>query len=131
MAIFRKYLPQINLNLAIYNNDKLKSFFRCKEQLPTNLCLSIIYLFSCPNCSLGYIGSPMKNLCLRVNQHRGVSTRTERPLVRPPQSSVREHCHNTCQCNFNINDFKIIVKATFEKTTNYRIYTDKAEKKLA
>ena len=115
LAIFKKYLPQIDLKLAIYNNYKIKSFFRCKEQLPINLCSSIVYLFSCPNCSLGYIGSSMKNLCLRVDQHKGVSTRTEQPLVRPPQSSVREHCHNTCHCNFNIKNFKIIAKASFEQ----------------
>ena len=82
LAIFRKYLPQIDLKLAIYNNYKIKSFLKCKEELPTNLCSSIVYLFSIPNCSLSYICSVMKNLCLRVDQHRGVSTRTEKTIVK-------------------------------------------------
>ena len=112
--IMLNHLPQIDLRLAIYNNYKIRSFFKIKDKLPNDLCSSIVYLFSCSKCSLEYIGSTTRNLTVRVDEHRGISSRTSCPLVRPLNSSIREHC-NSCSSNFNINNFKIINKATYNE----------------
>ena len=113
--IISNYLPQINLNLAIYNNYKIGSFFRIKEKLPNHLCSSIVYQFICSKCSLEYIGSSTRNLTLRVDEHRGYSTRTASQLVRPLNSSIRDHCQHKCACNFNIDNFKILAKSSNTK----------------
>ena len=106
-----RYLPQIDLKLAIYNNYKLKSFFTVKEKLPASLSSSTVYLFSCSKCSLEYVGSTIKNLTLRVDEHRGISSRTGLHLVRPLNSSIRNHSVNTCDTNIKLEDFKILTKA--------------------
>ena len=62
-----------------------------------------------------YIGSTVKNLTLRVDQHKGVSSRTARPLVRPLDSSIREHCNNVCENNVRLSDFKVISSASNEQ----------------
>ena len=105
-----RYLPQLNVKLAIYNNYKLKSFFKVKEKIPTSLSSSTVYLFTCSKCSLEYVGSTIKNLTLRVDEHRGVSSRTGQHLVRPLNSSIRQHCANICGVNVNFDDFKILTK---------------------
>ena len=109
--IFSKYLPQINIILAFRNNYRISSFFKIKEQLPVSLCSSTVYLFTCSKCSLEYVGSSIKNLTLRVDEHRAVSSRTHLPLVRPLNSSIRLHCHEQCNIQFSIKDFKILTTA--------------------
>ena len=111
-SIMSKHLPQINLHLAIYNNYKIGSFFQIKEKLPNHLCSSIVYKFTCSKCSLEYIGSSIRNLTLRVDEHRGYSTRTSSQLVRPLHSTIRDHCHNICDYNFSIENFNILSKAS-------------------
>ena len=68
----------------------------------------VVYSFTCAKCSLAYIGSTRKMLSLRVDEHRGFSSRTGRPLQKPTFSSVREHCLNICKTPFSILDFKIL-----------------------
>ena len=109
------HLPQIDLQLAIHNNYKIGSFFKSKDKLPKGLCSSIVYLFTCSKCSLEYIGSSTRNLTVRVDEHRGISTRTSCQLVRPLHSAVRDHCRNICECNFSISDFSVIQKASYSQ----------------
>ena len=106
--VFRSFLPQITPQLSVYNSFKLKSFFKNKDKIPNGLCTSTVYLFQCPCCQQGYIGSSLTNLSLRADQHRAVSSRTHRPLVRPTTSSIRNHCENICKVQFNFENFKII-----------------------
>ena len=54
------------------------------------------------------IGSTKKMLSSRVDEHQGISTRTERPLQQPTYSAVREHCENICNTPFSLSDFKIL-----------------------
>ena len=110
--IFESFLPQISPKFAIYNNFKINSFFKNKDKLPDGLCMSTVYLFQCPCCQHGYIGSSLTNLSLRVDQHRGVSSRTKRSLERPTNSSVRNHCENSCNVNFSLNDFTILSRVS-------------------
>ena len=110
--LLNKHLPQLTLKIAIYNNYKIKSFFKIKEQLPRSLSSSTVYLFTCSKCSLEYVGSTIKNLTLRVDEHRGVSSRTGFPLVRPLNSSIRDHCRSVCDVNFSLNDFQVLKKTT-------------------
>ena len=113
-GLFQLYLPQIDLRFAIYNNLKIKSFFQCKESLPSGLCSSVVYQFTCSKCNLEYIGSSIKNLSLRVDQHRAVSSRTAVPLVRPLNSAIREHCESVCNMAVDKNSFRILTSSRSE-----------------
>ena len=101
-------IPHINLKFAFFNNHKIRSYFKHKDSLPAAMRSLVVYSFTCAKCSLAYLGSTKKMFSLRVNEHRGISSRTGRPLQTPTFSSVREHCLNTCNIPFSIKDFKIL-----------------------
>ena len=112
--IMNKYYPQIRLTLAFYNNNKIRSYCNHKDRLePKNISM-VVYKFLCPSCQLLYIGSTIKTLEQRIYEHFGASFRTRRPLTHPVQSSIRDHCHSICKCNFNINDFCILYRGNFK-----------------
>ena len=90
------YLPHLDLKTIFFNNHKIKSYFKHKESLPVTMRSMVVYCFTCAKCSLAYVGSTKKMLSLRVDEHRGISSRTGRPLTRPASSSVRDHCLNFC-----------------------------------
>ena len=118
--IFDKHIPQIQIHFVFYNNFKIRSFFRIKDSLPRALKSLVVYRFTCPKCSLGYIGSTKKSLSLRVKEHQGISARTNRHLVSPLSSSIRNHCHNNCNTNFNLSNFEIISQCNTETELRIR-----------
>ena len=68
---------------------------------------SLVYQFSCVNCTSGYVGCSRRTLATRVAEHAGKSSRTGRALTTPPHSSVREHVE-TCGSPVTMNQFKIL-----------------------
>ena len=67
--IFNKYLPQIKPNIIFFNYSKIKNFVNHKERLPNTLDSMVVYLFSCPNCQLAYIGSTKECIFFRYQDH--------------------------------------------------------------
>ena len=118
-VVMENNFPHVILKLAFFNNHKIKSYFKHKDSLPTAMRSLVVYCFTCAKCSLAYIGSTRKMLSLRVDEHRGFSSRTGRPLQKPTFSSVREHCMNVCETPFNLADFKIL--ASCQTDTELRI----------
>ena len=118
--IFDRYIPHIKIHFVFYSNFKIKSFFKIKESLPRALKSLVVYRFTCPKCSLGYIGSTKKSLSLRVKEHHSISARTNRHLVSPLSSSIQHHCHNNCNVNFNLSNFEIISQCNNETELRIR-----------
>ena len=118
--IFDKHVPHIKVNFVFYNNFKIRSFFKIKDSLPRALKSLVVYHFTCPKCSLGYIGSTKKSLILRVKEHQGISARTNRHLVSPLNSSIRYHCQNNCKVNFDVNNFEIVSQCNNETELRIR-----------
>ena len=112
--LFLKHLPQIDTRLAVFNNYKIKTFFKCKESLPKLMRSSVVYCFKCSGCSSEYIGSTKGSLSFRVDSHLGISSRTRRPLVRPSQSSIRNHLED-CNTNVNADHFDILCTSNSEQ----------------
>ena len=65
------------------------------------------YNYTCDACSATYIGSTIKCLKTRADEHFGRSSRTGTLLVRPLQSKVREHIFS-CNSVLSLDDFKIL-----------------------
>ena len=112
--IMNKYYPQIRLTLAFYNNNKIRNYCNHNDKLELKNISMVVYKFICPSCQLLYIGSTIKTLEQRVFEHFGSSFWTTRPLTRPVHSSIRDHCHSICKCNFTINDFCILYRGNFK-----------------
>ena len=113
--IFNRYIPHIKVHFVFHNNFEIKSFFKIKVSLPRALKSLVVYHFTCPKCSLRYIGSTKKSLSLRVKEHQGISARTNRHLVSPLSSSIQHHCLNNCNVNFNLSNFEIISQCNNER----------------
>ena len=111
--IFDKYYPQLKPSLVFYNNYKLRNFCNHKDKLDPKYISQVVYKFICPSCQLVYVGSTIKALEQRIFEHLGSSYRTGQPLLKPLQSSIRDHCHLTCKCKFNSSDFHILYKGNY------------------
>ena len=107
--LISQFYYHLNPTGVLVNNLSIGSFFKCKDQLPKSLRSCVIYKYSCPqsNCGSEYIGSTIRTLGTRANEHRGTSIRTGRPLSKPSQSSIRDHCVQ-CAGDVSLDCFKII-----------------------
>ena len=77
-----------------------------------------ICMYCCAKCASEYYGSTVRSLHTRICEHKGLSPRTGRPLLRPPQSSIRDHALS-CNSDISFDNFKIIACASDE--TSLRI----------
>ena len=67
---------------------------------------SLVYQFSCVNCTFGYVGCSRRTLATRVAEHAGKSSRTGRALTTPPHSSVRERTRRNMRFSSNNESIK-------------------------
>ena len=112
-SVIDNNIPHIQMKLVFFNR-KIRSYFKHKDSLPIAMKSLVVYCFTCAKCSLAYIGSTKKMFSLRVNEQQGISSRTGRPLLQPHFSTVRDHCFNICNTNFNIENFIILAKCNSE-----------------
>ena len=105
-VLVRKFYPQINLNLIFTNNFSIKSFFPYKDKIPTSVLSNVVYKYTCEQCNATYYGETTRHLYTRINEHKGLSSRTGKPLINPPFSSIRDHSllygHGLESKNFSI-----------------------------
>lgn len=82
--------------------------------IPKLLCSGNVYLFKCSDCGIRYVGSSIRNMKVRIYEHKGFSFRTNRVLSNPVFSEIREHS----------NDYDHVVKGD-----NFRITGECSKKK--
>ena len=104
--LVRKFYPQIHLNLIFKNNFSIESLFQYKDKIPTSVLSNVVYKYTCEQCSATYYGETTRHLRTRIAEHKGLSSRTGKPLTYPPFSSIRDHCllygHGLETKNFSI-----------------------------
>ena len=108
--LFRSYFPQLNIRIILTSKSTIGSLFPVKERMPTHLCSNVIYLFSRGDCKSSYVGSTIRNLHQRANEHMGKSFLTGATLSSPKHSNIRVHSEKKGH-SMTIDDFKIIGKA--------------------
>ena len=105
--VISKYYPHADLKPDFKNNFTILELTSHKEKLPVGLSSGIVYLFQCGACSATYIGHSKKCLLTRAHEHFGRSSRTDSLLVRPPQSSIRDHLE-MCGSGGSLENFKVL-----------------------
>jgi len=106
-----KFYPRVKFHFIMVNNFKIGSLFNHKDKLPTALRSSLVYYFRCAQCASCYVGSTVRALSVRVDEHAGRSFRTGQILQCPQHSNIRNHSEQ-CDSPINIDNFKIIDSAT-------------------
>ena len=101
------YYSYIDFKFTFRNNFQIKSFFRYKDKIPTDLQSNIIYKYKCETCNSFYIGSSIKQAKVRFTQHLGTSFRTGRHLSKPMYSAPRNHSE-TSNHKISYNNFSVI-----------------------
>ena len=89
--ILKHTFPQIRFQFVFVNSFTIGSLFKERSSLPVDLSSGSVYLFSCPQCGLRYVGSCSRWLRHRILEHRGLSIRTGFPLSKPSHSAIRDH----------------------------------------
>jgi len=118
LQLLSKFYPSIRFHCVLVNNFKIGSFFSYKDRLPPALCSSLVYKFSCAHCASAYVGSTVRALATRVEEHAGRSSRTGNVLKVPPHSSIRDHCE---QCNSAIVLDRFSILGSARSTIDVRI----------
>ena len=71
-----------------------------------SLASSVVYQYTCRQCSTTYIGETKTQLRFRISQHKGISFRTDRTLSSFVSSKIYEHAfdsnHLISEDSFNI-----------------------------
>ena len=85
--------------------------FSYKDKLPSGLRSSVVYKFQCARCNSSYIGKTARQLKVRIDEHIGVSTRTNRALGAPVFSAIRNHC-NECKHDMSRDCFSVLSRTS-------------------
>ena len=110
---FFNMLPSVNVRIVLRNNFNISSLFTIKDSFDDLLSARVVYNYKCPSCKSGqYVGSTIRNLHIRICEHKGVSFRTKRRLARPGFSAVRQHCEEIHGLEPKDSDFTILKKTT-------------------
>ena len=99
--------PDIKFMFVFTNSFSITSFFKSKDSIPTGLVSNVIYEFTCSSCKARYIGETTRNLTHRINEHKGLSIRTNKQLANPAFSAIRSHSHSQDH-PFSESDFNIL-----------------------
>ena len=70
---------------------------------------SVNYKYTCRQCSAAYIGETRKQVKVRICQHKGISPRTGRRTLDPPNSKIYSHSFEENHPIYE-DDFKIIAR---------------------
>ena len=104
--IITKFYPQINLKIIFKNNNTISSFFNFKDRIPDEVRSNIVYKYCCGQCCATYYGETTRHLRTRIAEHLGLSARTGKPVLKPLNSSIRDHSletsHDILKNNFSI-----------------------------
>ena len=91
------------------NTLSIGTFFKCKDRLPKSCQSTVVYKFCCASCEASYVGSTLRNLHSRIQQHLGKSVRTGNFLSNPDPSPIRDHSLS-CDTLVTPDNFSILGK---------------------
>ena len=105
--LLREFYPQVLVRVIFKPKYTIQNLFKFKDVVPQELQSSIIYQYECNCCRALYIGQSKRQFKVRLFEHWGKSIRTNRPLGKPPFSSIRQHSHD-CDHPMDSSSFSIL-----------------------
>ena len=108
--LLSKFYPYLKPKIVLVNPFSIGSFFRYKDRVPKYCQSAVVYKFCCASCGASYVGSTIRNLHSRIQQHLGKSVRTGKFLSNPDPSPIRDHSLS-CDHVVSPDNFTILGKA--------------------
>ena len=105
--LISRFYSQVKPIFCFRTSFNLGSLFRVKDRIPLALMSSVVYLYSCGQCTFSYVGQTSKQLKVRVSQHKGCSFRTNNPLSNHEKSNILDHSL-AANHPITIENFKIL-----------------------
>ena len=112
LDLLAKFYPYMNPRIVLINTFSIGSFFRYKDRLPKCCQSTVVYQFCCASCGASYVGSTLRNLHSRIQQHLGKSMRTGKFLLKPDPSPIRDHSH-ACDTLVTKDNFSVLEKTNY------------------
>ena len=109
--LLSKFYPFLNPKIILINPLSISSFFKYKDKIPKSCQSTVVYQFCCASCGASYVGSTLRNLHSRIQQHLGKSVRTGKFLFKPDPSPIRDHSL-ACDTPVTHDNFTILGKTT-------------------
>ena len=106
-----RYFPQCKIRVVFKCKDRLKTFLKFKDRVPTNVRSHLLYQYTCNSCNAIYIGKTRRHYLVHVFEHLGISIRTHKKFTYNPQngnnSAILNHV-NCKKCVGKEENFQII-----------------------
>lgn len=106
-TLLQNNYPQMKFTFVFNNSNTIANFLKQPTRCHSDVCSNVVYLSTCPDCQVRYVGSTSRWLRHRILEHKGRSFRTGLPLSRPSFLAIREHSHNHSH-PFSNTDFNIL-----------------------
>ena len=107
-ALITKFYPDVSIRFIITSSLTFQKIFSFKDKLPFTLVSSVIYQYSCGQCSATYIGETRKRIESESVTTQGYIFRTGNMLNSVQKSKILDHSldsgHFTSENIFKILD---------------------------
>lgn len=87
-TLLQNNYPQMKFTFVFNNSNTIANFLKQPTRCHSDLCSNVVYLFTCPDCQVRYVGSTSRWPRHRILEHKGRSPRTG-----PPCSNIRWRNH--------------------------------------
>ena len=107
--VFKQSLPAVDLKVVFRSSCRMRSFFRFKDRVPTDLVSHLIYKFTCADCNASYLGETNRHYLIRKCEHLCISPFTGKAMAKPPTSVTTHITEKQCVGN-TLDNFEIITR---------------------
>ena len=59
-SVIEHFYPQVNARTIFQSSNSIENFFKFKDRVPLSLASSVVYQYTCRQCSATYIGESKK-----------------------------------------------------------------------
>ena len=105
-----KIYPMLTLRLFFGLINLLVAFFPFKDRVPSHVCSSVVYKFTCSSCQATNYGKTSRHFIVRCREHLGIRKSNS---VKGASSAIKDHVKDTGH-SASLDDFCIIYKANNE-----------------
>ena len=102
-----KIYPHVDLKIVFRANKPSGRLLPFKDRVPSHVCSSVVYKFTCSSCQATYYGKTSRHFIVRCREHLGINRKGN--SVKGAASAIKDHVNDTGH-SASLDDFCIIDK---------------------